>query len=70
MPVTERIVGLTAQARRENKEGCLASGMDHVLIKPVQMKDLFSFDPELPFELNSYSFPPHESAIAERGFLC
>lgn len=36
------IVGLTAHARREIKEECLASGMDHVLIKPVQMKELFS----------------------------
>ncbi len=36
------IIGLTAHARREIAEECLASGMDRVLIKPVQMKDLFS----------------------------
>lgn len=36
------IIGLTAHARREAKEECLASGMDHVLTKPVQMDDLFT----------------------------
>jgi CheY-like chemotaxis protein len=36
------IIGLTAHTRREIKEECLASGMDHVLVKPVQMNDLFA----------------------------
>ena len=36
------IVGLTAHVRREIKEECLAAGMDLVVTKPVQMKDLFS----------------------------
>jgi PAS domain S-box-containing protein len=36
------IIGLTAHVRREVKEKCLASGMDRVLVKPVQMKDLLS----------------------------
>jgi CheY-like chemotaxis protein len=36
------IVGLTAHARREVQEECLAVGMDTVLTKPVQMKELFS----------------------------
>ncbi|WP_027716622.1 CHASE domain-containing protein [Desulfuromonas sp. TF] len=34
------IIGLTAHARPEIKEECLNAGMDEVLIKPVQMKDL------------------------------
>ncbi|HEX9778473.1 MAG TPA: response regulator, partial [Geopsychrobacteraceae bacterium] len=34
------IIGLTAHARPEIKEECLNAGMDDVLIKPVQMKDL------------------------------
>jgi signal transduction histidine kinase/CheY-like chemotaxis protein len=36
------IIGLTAHVRHEVKEECLASGMDRVLAKPVQMNDLFS----------------------------
>jgi len=36
------IIGLTAHARPEIREKCLNSGMDDVLIKPVQMKDLFA----------------------------
>jgi CheY-like chemotaxis protein len=36
------IIGLTAHARREIKEECLASGMDRVLVKPVQMNDLLT----------------------------
>jgi CheY-like chemotaxis protein len=36
------IIGLTAHKRREVREECLSSGMDHVLVKPVQMKELFS----------------------------
>jgi CheY-like chemotaxis protein len=36
------IIGLTAHNRREVREECLSSGMDHVLVKPVQMKELFS----------------------------
>jgi PAS domain S-box-containing protein len=34
------IIGLTAHAHREIHEECLAAGMDKVLTKPVQMKDL------------------------------
>jgi CheY-like chemotaxis protein len=34
------IIGLTAHAHREVHEECLASGMDKVLTKPIQMKDL------------------------------
>ncbi len=36
------IIGLTAHVRREIKEECLASGMDRVLVKPINMPDLFS----------------------------
>lgn len=36
------IIGLTAHARQEIKEECLASGMDHVLIKPVKLGELYS----------------------------
>jgi PAS domain S-box-containing protein len=36
------IIGLTAHARREIKEECLSAGMDQVLTKPVQIKDLIS----------------------------
>jgi signal transduction histidine kinase/CheY-like chemotaxis protein len=36
------IIGLTAHASRETKEECLASGMDQVLTKPVQIKSLLS----------------------------
>ena len=34
------IIGLTANARREILEECLQAGMDQVLTKPLQMKDL------------------------------
>lgn len=34
------IVGLTAHARRDDIDACLNAGMDKVLTKPVQMKDL------------------------------
>ena len=36
------IIGLTAHARREIRDDCLQAGMDQVLTKPVQMKDLYS----------------------------
>ena len=36
------IIGLTAHARREIKEECLSAGMDRVVTKPVQMKDLLA----------------------------
>jgi PAS domain S-box-containing protein len=36
------IIGLTAHVSREVKEECLAAGMDKVLTKPVQIKELFS----------------------------
>ncbi len=36
------IIGLTAHARRETRDACLQAGMDRVLTKPVQRKDLFS----------------------------
>lgn len=36
------IIGLTAHNRREVREECLSSGMDYVLTKPVQMKELFA----------------------------
>ncbi len=36
------IIGLTAHARCETRDECLQAGMDHVLTKPVQRKDLFS----------------------------
>jgi len=36
------IIGLTAHAHREIREECLASGMDEVLTKPLQMDDLFT----------------------------
>jgi signal transduction histidine kinase/ActR/RegA family two-component response regulator len=36
------IIGLTAHARRETGEECLAAGMDQVLTKPVHAKDLLS----------------------------
>jgi CheY-like chemotaxis protein len=34
------IIGLTAHTRREVREECLAAGMNQVLTKPVQIKDL------------------------------
>jgi PAS domain S-box-containing protein len=36
------IVGLTAHVRREVHEECLAAGMNRVLTKPVQTRELFS----------------------------
>ncbi len=36
------IIGLTAHALREVKEDCLRAGMDRVLTKPVQIKELYS----------------------------
>jgi CheY-like chemotaxis protein len=36
------IIGLTAHARREIMDDCLKAGMDRVLTKPIQMKDLYS----------------------------
>ncbi len=36
------IIGLTAHARHEITDECLQAGMDKVLTKPVQMKDLYS----------------------------
>ncbi len=36
------IIGLTAHARREITDECLQAGMDQVLTKPVQIKDLYS----------------------------
>jgi PAS domain S-box-containing protein len=36
------IIGLTAHASSEVRDQCLASGMDQVLKKPVQMNELFS----------------------------
>ena len=36
------IIGLTAHARREIMEECLEVGMDRVLTKPIQMKDLYA----------------------------
>jgi DNA-binding NtrC family response regulator len=36
------IIGLTAHARQEVKNECLKAGMDQVLIKPVQIKELLS----------------------------
>jgi PAS domain S-box-containing protein len=36
------IIGLTAHARQEIRDDCLKAGMDQVLTKPVQLKDLYS----------------------------
>jgi CheY-like chemotaxis protein len=36
------IIGLTAHARHEIMDDCLNAGMDRVLTKPIQMKDLYS----------------------------
>ncbi len=36
------IIGLTAHARHDIMDDCLKAGMDRVLTKPIQMKDLFS----------------------------
>ena len=36
------IIGLTAHARREILDECLQAGMDQVLTKPLQMKDLYA----------------------------
>lgn len=36
------IFGLTAHARHEIMDDCLNAGMDRVLTKPIQMKDLYS----------------------------
>jgi PAS domain S-box-containing protein len=36
------IIGLTAHARRETRDECLKAGMDHVLTKPIKIKDLFT----------------------------
>jgi CheY-like chemotaxis protein/anti-sigma regulatory factor (Ser/Thr protein kinase) len=36
------IIGLTAHARREITDECLQAGMDRVLTKPLQMKDLYT----------------------------
>lgn len=36
------IIGLTAHARREITDDCLQAGMDRVLTKPIQVKDLYT----------------------------
>ncbi len=50
------ILGLTAHTRREVKAECQAAGMDNVLTKPVQMKELCSAI-ECYLSLTSASFP-------------
>lgn len=37
---TEQVVGVTGNALREDQEGYLKAGADHVLIKPVLAGDL------------------------------
>lgn len=36
------IIGLTAHARQETTEDCLQAGMDRILTKPIQMKELYA----------------------------
>jgi CheY-like chemotaxis protein len=47
------IFALTAHARPENRQECLAAGMDGVLTKPFRIEDLDSLIRNCPRDLNS-----------------
>ncbi len=59
------IVALTAQARRENLEACIAAGMDDVLVKPVRFGRLQAVIEGLLADTNQ----PHRTTVCCRSNL-
>ncbi|WP_253207666.1 ATP-binding protein [Pseudomonas sp. BF61] len=68
------IIGLTADAQRETLERCLASGMDHVLTKPITLPDLNRWIPKLDTDHHQLKSTPSSmgtihAAMAEQVIL-
>ncbi len=58
------IIAMTANAFAEDKEKCLAAGMDSYLSKPIQIKDLQRV--LLPFLRLAESGPPADQSVTKR----